>query len=184
MEQTELLRLVRKGDPLAWEAFVRQRQGRVFGLAYHYVAHAEDARDLTQEVFIRIYQSRGRVPEAAGLVGWLVRVTRNACLDFRRRRQARPPAWDIPVEELCTLTSAEPGPEEAHLETKRREQLHLALRGLSELNREMIVLKEIQGLAIEEIARLLEVPVGTVKSRSSRARLELAERLAALEGGG
>ncbi len=184
MEPAEHLRLVRQGDPLAWEAFVREHQGRVFGLAYHYTTHAEDARDLAQEVFVRIYQNLGRIPEDGGLVPWLVTLTRNACIDFLRRRQARPPAWDLPVEEVFGLASGEAGPEEAHLEVARRRGLHQALRELTDLNREMILLKEIQGLALEEIARLLGVPLGTVKSRSNRARLELAEKLTALGWGG
>jgi RNA polymerase sigma-70 factor (ECF subfamily) len=184
MDPAELLRLVRQGDPLAWEAFVREHQGRVFGLAYHYTTHAEDARDLTQEVFVRIYQNLGRMPEVEGLVGWLVRLTRNACIDFLRRRKARPPAWDLPVEEVFGLASGEADPETAHLETVRRRGLHQALRELTDLNREMILLKEIQGLALEEIARLLDVPLGTVKSRSNRARLELADKLTAMGWGG
>ncbi len=184
MDPAEHLRLVRQGDPLAWEAFVREHQGRVFGLAYHYTTHAEDARDLTQEVFVRIYQNLDRMPEVEGLVGWLVRLTRNACIDFLRRRKARPPAWDLPVEEVFGLASGEADPEAAHLETARRRGLHQALRELTDLNREMILLKEIQGLALEEIARLLDVPLGTVKSRSNRARLELADKLTALGWGG
>jgi RNA polymerase sigma-70 factor (ECF subfamily) len=123
------------------------------------------------------------VPDASGLVGWLVRLTRNACIDFGRRRQARPPAWDVPIEELVTHATSDPSPEDVHLETARRESLHRALRELTELNREMIVLREIQGLPIEEIARLLDVPIGTVKSRANRARLELAEKLTARERG-
>lgn len=184
MEPTDHLRLVRQGDPLAWEAFVRAHQGRVFGLAYHYTTHAEDARDLTQDVFVRIYQNLDRIPEGEGLVGWLVRLTRNACIDFLRRRKARPPAWDLPVEEVFGLASPEADPAQAHLAAAQRRGLHQALRELTELNREMILLKEIQGLALEEIARLLGVPLGTVKSRSNRARLELADKLTALGWGG
>ena len=184
MELPQLLDLVRRGDELAWEAFVRRFQSRVFGLAYHYTTHAEDARDLTQEVFVRIYQNLGRMPEVEGLVGWLVRLTRNACIDFLRRRKARPPAWDLPVEEVFGLATGEADPAEAHLADARRRGLHQALRELTDLNREMILLKEIQGLALEEIARLLDVPLGTVKSRSNRARLELADKLTALGWGG
>jgi RNA polymerase sigma-70 factor, ECF subfamily len=179
MHSNDLLRLVRQGDDLAWEAFVRAHQGRVFGLAYHYTTHAEDARDLAQDVFVRIYQHLDRIPDSEGLVPWLVRITRNACIDFLRRRKARPPGWDLPVEVFSDLKDTAPDPLAAHEARRRSEGLHRALRELSNLNREMILLKEIQGLALEEIARLLEVPLGTVKSRSNRARLELADKLAA-----
>ena len=117
MELPQLLDLVRRGDELAWEAFVRRFQSRVFGLAYHYTAQAEDARDLAQEVFIRIYQNLALVPGEAGCLPWI---------------------------------------------------------SLSRM------IKEIQGLGLEEISAILEVPVGTVKSRSHRARLELAQKLVAV----
>jgi RNA polymerase sigma-70 factor (ECF subfamily) len=182
MDLERLLDLVRTGDELAWEAFVRQFQGRVYGLAYHYAGQAEDARDLAQEVFIRIYQNLSQVPGAEGVLPWMLRITRNACIDHLRRRRARPPLWDLPVEELFHLKAGGLSPEEQQLEAARKGAVHRALRELTELNREVILLKEIQGLSFEEIASMLEVPLGTVKSRSHRARLELAEKLVALGG--
>lgn len=179
MELPQLLALVRRGDELAWEAFVRRFQSRVFGLAYHYTAQAEDARDLAQEVFIRIYQNLALVPGEDGCLPWIIRITRNACIDHLRRRKARPPLWDLPADEMFDLRSTDRSPEEAHLEAVRKTMVHRALQELTDLNREIILLKEIQGLGLEEIAAILEVPVGTVKSRSHRARLELAQKLVA-----
>ncbi|HET6329236.1 MAG TPA: sigma-70 family RNA polymerase sigma factor [Holophagaceae bacterium] len=184
MELPTLLDLVRGGDELAWEAFVRRFQSRVFGLAYHYTAQAEDARDLAQEVFIRIYQSLSSVPDEDGCLPWIIRVARNACIDHLRRRKARPPLWDLPADEMFDLRSSDQNPEEAHLEAVRKTMVHRALQELSDLNREIILLKEIQGLKVEEIAAILDVPVGTVKSRSNRARLELAQKLTAAGMGG
>jgi RNA polymerase sigma-70 factor (ECF subfamily) len=183
MEPSAWLNQVRLGDELAWEAFVRQHQGRVFGLAYHYVGNRDEGRDLAQEVFIRVYQHLDRIPPEDGLLPWLMRITRNACLDHLRRRSARPPLWDLPVEEQFDLRAQGLDPEEQHLDDLRRATVHRALQDLTDLNREIIVLKEIQGLALEDIARMLEVPLGTVKSRSHRARLELAQRLTALGAG-
>lgn len=184
MDFPQRLDLVRCGDELAWEAFVRFFQGRVFGLAYHYTAQAEDARDLTQDVFVRIYQNLALVPNEEGCLPWVIRITRNACIDHLRRRKARPPLWDLPADEMFDLRSSDLNPEEAHLEAVRKGMVHRALQELTDLNREVILLKEIQGLGIEEIAAILEVPVGTVKSRSNRARLELAEKLVAAGMGG
>ncbi len=179
-----LLAQVRQGDELAWEAFVRHHQGRVFGLAYHYTTHADDAQDLAQEVFVRIYQHVDRIPPAAEIVPWLLRITRNACIDFLRRQKARPPAWDIPLEDCLGLASSDAGPHAAHEARERLRGLHLALRELSDLSREMILLKDVHGLSLDHIARILGVPLGTVKSRSNRARLELADRLAMAGWGG
>jgi RNA polymerase sigma-70 factor (ECF subfamily) len=180
MELAQLLPLVRSGDELAWEAFVRHFQGRVFGLAYHYTAHAEDARDLAQDVFVRIYQHLAWVPDEEGCLPWIIHLTRNICIDHLRRRKARPPLWDLPADEMFDLKSSDQSAEEAHLEAVRKTMVHRALQELTDLNREIILLKEIQGLRLEEIASILGVPVGTVKSRSNRARLELAQKLVAV----
>lgn len=158
---------------------MRGYQARVFGLAYHYTAQAEDARDLTQDVFLRIYQNLALLPDAEGCLPWILRITRNVCIDHLRRRKARPPLWDLPAEELFHLRSSELNPEEAHLAQVRATMVHSALQELTDLNREILLLKEIQGLKLEAIAEILEVPVGTVKSRSNRARLELAQKLTA-----
>ncbi|HET8715825.1 MAG TPA: sigma-70 family RNA polymerase sigma factor [Holophagaceae bacterium] len=184
MELEQLIPLVRRGDELAWEAFVRRFQGRVFGLAHHYTGHPEDARDLAQDVFVKVYRNLHALPEGDGCLPWLLRITRNACLDHLRRRKARPNAGDLPVEELAGLRATEPDPEAAHLEAALKAEVHRALRELTDLNREILLLKEIQGLSVEDVAAILEVPVGTVKSRAHRARLELAEKLAAAGVGG
>ena len=184
MDLDQLIPWVRRGDELAWEAFIRRLQGRVFGLAHHYTGHAEDARDLAQEVFVRVYQNLSSLPDGSGCLPWILRITRNACLDHLRRAKARPPLWDLPADERFDLRSPEPGPEEARMEADRRDAVHRALRELTDLNREILLLKEIQGLSVDEIAEILEVPAGTVKSRSHRARLELAEKLAAAGVGG
>ncbi|MDP1830418.1 MAG: RNA polymerase sigma factor [Geothrix sp.] len=179
MEPGVLLQRVGAGDELAWEAFVRQHQGRIFGLAYHYLGHAEDARELAQEAFVQIYRNRHSLPDDSGLVPWMLCITRNLCMDLFRRRKARPPTWDIPVEELGHLAAPDGDPEQQLHDQSRKELVHRALRELTDLNREMILLKDIQGLTLDEIAGLLGIPLGTAKSRSNRARLELAEKLLA-----
>ncbi|HEU4952443.1 MAG TPA: sigma-70 family RNA polymerase sigma factor [Holophagaceae bacterium] len=179
MELEQLIPWVRRGDELAWEAFVRRFQGRVFALAHHYTDDPEDARDLAQEVFVKVYRNLHALPDADGCLPWLLRITRNACLDHLRRMKARPTFGEVPVEELAGLRTTELDPEAAHLDAARKAEVHRALGELTDLNREILLLKEIQGLSVEEVAAILEVPVGTVKSRSHRARLELAEKLAA-----
>jgi RNA polymerase sigma-70 factor (ECF subfamily) len=182
MELPALLDRCRQGDNLAWEALVRQLERRVYSIASGYASSPDEARDLTQDVFIRFYETRGRWPEADAFMPWMVRVARNVCLDQLRRKKARPPAEDIQADEMWDLASADAGPE-AELETVGRQRLvWRALRSLGHLSREVIQLKEIQGLSLQEVAAVLRVPVGTVKSRSNRARLELAEQVLALRG--
>ncbi len=167
-----------RGDELAWEALVRRFQARIYGVAFHYVGDAEDARDLAQEVFVRVYQNLAICPDEARFLPWVLRITRNACIDHLRRKKARPPVQDIPAEDLLTLRSPRSDPGQMYAEDSRKQLVHSALRGMTDLSREIILLRDIQGLALEEIASLLNVPIGTVKSRSNRARVELARKLA------
>ena len=160
---------------------MRQFQGRVYAIAYHYAGNREEARDLAQEIFVRLYETRGRWAEADMFVPWLIRVSRNLCLDHLRRRKARPPAEDIPVDEMHSLAAPGSTPEEEYVARLRKSVVHRALQALGRLSREMILLKEIQGLSLEEIASVLNIPLGTVKSRSNRARIELAQKVLALQ---
>ncbi len=183
MELATLLARCRDGNELAWEALVRQHQPRVHAIALHYLGNAEEARDVAQEIFIRIYQNLHRCDEASHFLPWMIRISRNACIDHLRRRRARPPAHDVPADAVLGLAAATPGAEEGQHEDGRKRLLHLALRALSELNREILLLREIHGLSVEETAHILDVPVGTVKSRGNRARIELARKVQALSGG-
>ncbi len=179
IELAELLERCLRGDALAWEAFVRLHQGRVYGLALHYVRHTEEARDVAQEIFVRLYRKLHTYRPDQSFLAWMLAVGRNVCLDHLRRAKARPPAADMPAE-LAPLADPGPGPEEA---ADRASARHLLRRGLERLNpshREMILLCEIQDLPLEEIARMLGIPLGTVKSRASRARVELAREVLAL----
>ena len=152
MELPTLLDRCRQGDNLAWEAFVR------------------------------LFETRGRWAEGEVFVPWMVRVARNVCLDHLRRKKARPPAEDIQADEMWDLASGDADPEAALEASGRRRLVWRALRSLGHLSREVIQLKEIQGLSLQEVAAILRVPVGTVKSRSNRARIELAEQVLALRG--
>jgi len=182
MELSEILQSCRSGDQLAWEALVRQYQARVYAIAYHYVGNAEDARDLAQEVFVRIYQNLHLCRDVEMFIPWMIRIARNACVDHIRRRKARPPAHDIDAANATHLPARGRNPEEEWAESSKKRLIYRALRELTDLNREMILLKEILGLSLEEIASMLKVPLGTIKSRSNRARLELAQKLVALGG--
>jgi RNA polymerase sigma-70 factor, ECF subfamily len=175
-----LLDRCRSGDELAWEAFVRQFQARVYGIAYHYVGNMDEARDVAQEIFVHLYEKRRIWAEPSRFVPWLVCTARNGCIDHIRRRKARPPAFDVPADEAWDLASEGGSPEELAIAKSRRGLVHRALRALTALNREVILLKDIQGLSLEEIASQLGAPIGTIKSRLNRARIELAEKVLAL----
>ncbi len=182
MDLVYLLDRCRQGDDLAWEAFVRQFQGRVYSIASGYALRTDEARDLAQDIFVRLYETRGHWAPADHFLPWLVRVARNMCLDHLRRKHARPPAEDLLADQM-ELADGSATPEASLESVARRRLVWRALRSLGHLSREVILLKEIQGFTFEEIAAMLRLPIGTVKSRSNRARLELAERILALQPG-
>jgi len=180
MELPELLERCRGNDPLAWEALVRRYQGRIYGLGLFYLGDPEEARDLAQEVFVRVYRRLDQCTVDETFVPWLFQIARNAAIDRLRRIKARPRATDAPPQAMLDLPDPGPDPEDQRQARRRRAIVHRALEKLSQLNREIILLKEIQGLSLESIASICQAPLGTIKSRSSRARLELARVLADL----
>jgi RNA polymerase sigma-70 factor, ECF subfamily len=180
MDLTLILDRCKTGDALAWEALVRQYQARIYGIAYHYVGNAEDARDLAQEVFVRIYESLRNCIDAEMFLPWVIRIARNASIDHLRRRKSRAHGRDVALDEIADLPDRRNTPEQHWADNSRKRLIHRALEELTELNREIILLKEIQGMQLEEIATLLKIPLGTVKSRSNRARIELAQKVMAM----
>ena len=182
LDTAKILERCLGGDELAWEALVRQHQGRICSIAYGYVGEQDEARDLAQDIFVRVYQRLHTCTEADKFESWLVRIARNACIDHLRRRKARPPRQDIPADEMTALAGGWPSPEDAWISNSQQKLVHRALQRLSGINREIIVLKDIQGLPLEEISGMLDLPLGTVKSRSSRARIELAKAITEITG--
>ncbi len=182
MDLNELLTRCREGDALAWEVLVRQYQARIYGTACAYVGDRDEARDLAQEIFVRIYEKLDQCRDADRFSGWILRIARNASLDHLRRRKARPPRQDVPADMAGDLRDPRPNAEELWQQDGRKRLVHRAMQRLSDISREIILLKEMQGMPLEEIAAALDIPLGTAKSRSHRARIELAQ--AVLEIGG
>lgn len=181
LELETLLERCRQGDELAWEALVRQFQARVFGLAYHYLRDREEARDVAQEAFIRIYRNLDRFEVGGNFAAWSLRITRNCAIDRLRHLKSRPPLDDAQVDEQVILAGTHAAPDTEAMGNERRRLLYRALDLMSAINREIILLKDIQGLQQQEIAAMLSLPLGTVKTRSSRARVELARRILELD---
>jgi RNA polymerase sigma-70 factor (ECF subfamily) len=151
----------------------------VFGLAYRFTGRVDEAEDLTQEVFVKVYQMLGRYRESDGaFAGWLAAVARNHAIDnYRRRRQER-----LRRDEDVRVLERAPANEEHPIEGLEREErarlVHSGLRALPAELRLPLILCDLQGMSYDAIAAELQVPLGTVKSRINRARLELAKRLA------
>jgi RNA polymerase sigma-70 factor (ECF subfamily) len=179
MDEAGLLEQCRRGDGLAWETLVRSYQSSVMAVTRHYLGDLEEARDTAQDVFVRLYESLDSFSGGGSFKPWLLRMARNASIDRMRRLKARPPAQDVPVDD-ATLSS-EGDPERSAERAAREGLLRRALARIGEQHREVVLLKDIHGLTLEEVAGLLGLPIGTVKSRSARARLELAQVILALD---
>jgi RNA polymerase sigma-70 factor (ECF subfamily) len=177
MDLSTVLENCKGGNELAWEELVRRFQARIHGIAYRHTGNAEDAREITQEVFVKVYRNMDACPDAELFFPWLYRISRNACIDHLRRAKSRPPAHDIPVDRAFLPAATGDGPEQQWIARSRERLVYSGLQKLSRLNRELILLKELKGLSLVQIASALKIPLGTVKSRSNRARIELAQKL-------
>jgi RNA polymerase sigma-70 factor (ECF subfamily) len=168
------------GDEAAWEALVRNHTRRVYGFCYRFTGKEAEAQDLTQEVFLRVFRSlKSYRSDEGAFATWLARLSRNLLIDhYRRTRQDR--ATDsieeqLPMIEERAATSARPEGMLAGREAS--ELLSAALQRLSPDLREAVILRDLQEMEYREIAEVLKVPEGTVKSRLNRGRAELARVL-------
>ncbi len=180
-DYSELIARCRVGDDLAWEALVRRLEGRVYAIALHYLRDREEARDAAQDIFVRLYEKLHTVRDDKPFLAWLVRLARNSCIDRLRRLRVRTPAHSVELNEAPEPATGSPTPEEVCLDTDRDRRLYRALGTMDEREREIIVLKDIQEMKLAEIAEMMSAPLGTIKSRWHRARVELAKAVRRLE---
>ncbi len=172
-----------RGDQAAWERIVRLHWRRVFNVAYKFVGKHDEAEDLTQEIFIKIFKSLGTFDRRANFQTWLVSVSRNLCIDHYRsvRKERQTIDRDVDANELAP-PAAEPGPIAALEQRDRITLLREALASLPDSLRTAVVMRDIQELSYQEIAERLKLPEGTVKSRINRGRNELARQIRRLRG--
>jgi len=169
------------GDEAAWEDLVRQHTRQVYGLCFRFTNSAQEAQDLTQEVFLRVFKTIKSFRSTEGSFHtWLARVTRNLLIDnYRRSRQER--VTDSIEEQLPMLEqtggAATVRPDQALAGREASEILQAALQKLSPDLREAVILRDLQEMEYREIAQVLDIPEGTVKSRINRGRVELARLL-------
>ena len=176
------LRLARRaaaGKGSAWDQIIDLYGGRIFGLALQFSHDRAAAEDLTQDIFLRLFKNlrkyRGDVP----LVAWTLRLSRNLCIDHYRRTRRERESVFLPEHALASMTSGLPDPRE---EAQRRELLRQIDEVLPELRENLalvVSLRDLQGLSYSEISALLDLPIGTLKSRLSRGRRQLIGRLQA-----
>ena len=191
MEDTQAVSLlVRRcvaGDAAAWEEIVRAYNRRIYNICYRFSGSPEDAEDLTQEVFIKLYRTLGTWEQSKGAFAtWLTSVTRNLLVDhFRKTKQDRAtdsldtaPGGDQDAQPLSEKLPDTAPQADARVQTSETQRMvHDALQKLSPELREAVILRDLQDMDYRDIASVLRVPEGTVKSRINRGRTELARLL-------
>jgi RNA polymerase sigma-70 factor (ECF subfamily) len=191
LEDTQVVALlVRRciaGDAAAWEDIVQRYHRRIYNICYRFAGSSDDAQDLTQEVFIKMYRTLGSYDmERGAFMTWVTTVTRNLLVDhFRKSKQDRLTdsldSTSSDHEDVLPLSEQIPDkglPPDAQVQSREaREAVHLALQKISPDLREALILRDLQDMDYRDIAIALKVPEGTVKSRINRGRAELARLL-------
>ncbi|HEU4509073.1 MAG TPA: sigma-70 family RNA polymerase sigma factor [Pyrinomonadaceae bacterium] len=185
--EAQFIERLKQGDAAAFETLVNERSGEIYGLLYRLTENGEEARDLTQETFLRAFQSIVNFRGESDLRTWIYRIAinqaRNRWRWWRRRRRDVTFSIDAPDSNggpgLSASLKATSGsdPETDTLAHERERALKKALSSLRRVYREAVVLRDIEGFAYEEIAATLDISVGTVKSRLARGRQELRRKL-------
>jgi RNA polymerase sigma-70 factor (ECF subfamily) len=183
------------GDAQAWEQLARTQHRKVYGICYRFTGSPTDAEDLTQEVFLKMYRNLGNFDPARGGFGtWLTTLTRNLLVDnYRRSRMERASdSLDEPLGDdeaagggatkLDRLADTRPGQDHHVSGLELKVQIQRALAQVSPELREAVILRDLEDMDYKEIAEVLKIPQGTVKSRISRGRGELARLLKGMEG--
>jgi RNA polymerase sigma-70 factor (ECF subfamily) len=166
------------GDQTAWEQIVRQNWRKVFNVAYKFVGKHDEAEDLTQDIFLKIFKALNTFDRRANFQTWIISISRNLCIDHYRsvRKERQTIARVVDSNDLQPATP-ERGPYAQAEHQDLRAQLRQALETLPVTLRTAVVLRDLQELSYQEIADRLGLPEGTVKSRINRGRIELAHQL-------
>ena len=182
MTEQELVQAAQQGDQGAFSQLVEQNQGKIYSLCYRMTGNSEDAADLTQEAFLNAWRGLSKFGGQSSFSTWLYRLASNACIDFLRREKRRS-ALSMTLESKdeddhqADLPDERWSPERELERKESRQALQAGLATLSPEHREVLLLRETEGLSYQEIARSLGLEDGTVKSRIARARMSLREFL-------
>lgn len=183
LSEQELIQSAKNGNALAFEQLIADHQKRIFSIAYRIAGNQEDASDMAQEVLIKVFRNLKNFRGDSKFSTWLYRVATTTCLD-EQKKQRRHTAYSLDETletEDGTLAmepvDTGPTPEESLERKALRDAIHLAIGKLKEEHKKVILLREVQGLPYDEIAKILNCSEGTVKSRINRAREQLKKIL-------
>jgi len=173
----ELVKQCLTGDRAAWETIVRRYHQRLYNLAYRFTGRFEESEDLTQEISLKVFRNLNSYkPESGALITWIVRIGRNHLIDHYRKYKTERTQTDSLYSDYDS-PSRDLSPVEVLEKRELSERIHMALLRIPEDLREAVILRDLEEFTYEEIAEVLKLPLGTVKSRINRGRIELARLL-------
>lgn len=175
-EDYRLARRAARGERRAWDEIIDLYGGRIFHLALQFARNPSQAEDLTQEIFLRLFQKLSKYRGDTPLVAWTLRLSRNLCIDHYRRARIERESVFLAESALENLISGSDPARDA----ERRELLHQIDEVLPCMKPDLadvVILRDLQGLSYDEISALLRIPIGTLKSRLNRGRRDLMDRL-------
>lgn len=182
MDLNAVIRECLEGSPSAWETLVNTFAKRIFNMAYQFSGSRQEAEDKTQEVFLKLYGALPRYDSGKNFTAWLLTLTKNHLIDEYRRTKWEKTQRDE-FDERVLAQTAHDGPEQSLVEKETKALVWEGLNRLSADMRMVIILRDLQGKSYEEVAEILDLPLGTVKSRVNRARIQLAQVLKEYRGG-
>jgi len=174
-EDRELVRLSQGGNEAAFEDLVRRHQQRVFALVNGILRRPDDVEDVAQQVFLKAYLGIKRFDQRAAFSTWLYKIAVNECWDYLRKKKVRPLVYEADLSEeqvsrLDGIVSADRPPEGPNDRAEARELVERMLDTLPDQDRQLLLLKEVEGFSVQELAEILKLNVNTVKVRLFRAR--------------
>lgn len=176
--ENKLIERASGGDPSAFNRLMEAHERRMYAVALRMCGNREDAQDCLQEAMLRIYRAISGFKGQSSFATWVYRITMNTCLDeLRRKKNKQNASLDSLLDAGWSPQDESASPERHTVQSETRRLLHEAIRDLPEDMRSAIVLRDIQGLSYEEIAQALDINVGTIKSRISRGRERLRDKL-------
>jgi RNA polymerase sigma-70 factor, ECF subfamily len=183
-DDRELVRRAQREDKEAFEELIRRHQHRVFAVAGGIVKRREDVEDIAQQVFVKAYFSLKRFDQRAAFSTWLYKITVNECWDLLRKKKVRPLVYEADLSEeqaRQVISSAEKSKDRPDVSDRleARQRVERLLDALDERDRLMLILKEVEGFSIEEIAEVLDLNANTVKVRLFRARRKVVNQAGA-----
>ncbi len=177
MDEEKLIKRAVKGDAAAFNELLGQHEKRMYAVCLRMCGNHEDAQDCLQEAMLRVYRAISGFKGQSSFSTWLYRVTMNACLDELRKRKNKPStSLDGMLDAGWSPADERDTPEKHVLSAEKRTVIQQTIAELPEDMRSAVVLRDIQGFSYDEIAQMLEINVGTIKSRISRGREKLREK--------